>query len=45
MSISNAVIKTTNIDDNEFDVETVEAASVSQKDEVKEEYEVSAKSL
>lgn len=45
MSISSAVIKTNNIDENEFDVEAIEAVSVSQKDAVKEEYEVSTKSL
>ncbi len=45
MSISNAVTKINDIDDSEFDVEAMEAEAISQKEEVKEEYEVSAKSL
>lgn len=45
MSISNAVTKINDIDDSEFDVEALAAAAVSKKEEAKEEYEVSAKSL
>lgn len=43
MSISNAVAKMNDIDDNEFDVEAVEAQT--RKDDKKEVYEVSTKSL
>ncbi|MBD1573654.1 RNA polymerase sigma factor RpoS [Vibrio sp. S17_S38] len=43
MSISNAVAKINDIDDNEFDVEAVEAQT--RKDDKKEEYEISTKSL
>ncbi|MGO2343770.1 RNA polymerase sigma factor RpoS [Vibrio litoralis] len=45
MSISNAVIKINDIDDSEFDVEALAAQAVSKKEEAKEEYEISAKSL
>ncbi|OEF27800.1 RNA polymerase sigma factor RpoS [Vibrio rumoiensis] len=45
MSISNAVTKMNDIDEHEFDVESIEAEEVSTKNETKEEYEVSAKSL
>ncbi|MGO2498863.1 MAG: RNA polymerase sigma factor RpoS [Vibrio litoralis] len=45
MSISNAVTKINDIDDSEFDVEALAAEAVSKKEEAKEEYEVSAKSL
>lgn len=45
MSISNAVTKINDIDDSEFDVEALEAEAVSQKEDAKEEYEISAKSL
>ncbi|HCH02533.1 MAG TPA: RNA polymerase sigma factor RpoS [Vibrio sp.] len=45
MSISNAVTKINDIDDSEFDVEALAAQAVSKKEEAKEEYEISAKSL
>lgn len=45
MSISNAATKLNDIDNNDIDVEELNAIESSQKEEVKEEYEVSSKSL